>query len=112
MQPAQLTISFYNTTNLDEKELAVQSQRAIRQEWKVWEILNAVGTHLTPYEIWKLYEKKYGKCYKGSIGRALTRGTKAGIFLKVNVMKKGDWHIQNHQWKSLPVGSRENVKFK
>lgn len=112
MHPAQITIAFYNTVDLPEKDLARENVRAIRQEWKVWEILMEVKTHKTPYEVWKLYQKRYGKCYKGSISRALTRGTKAGIFKKVDVKKKGDWHIANNQWIALPISNREEIKFK
>lgn len=108
----QLHLPFFNTIGLSPVVLGKETARAVRQEWRVWDILNTAGTHLTPYEVHKIYEKRFCKCSKVSIGRALTRGTKAGIFKKVSVMKKGDWHLPNNQWLALPVENRENIKFK
>lgn len=102
--PAMTTqLTFFDTVGLEQTQYVRESQRALSQEKRLHQILSDVGTHLTPYECHKLYEKKYRKCSIVSIRRALTRGTKAGLFEKVDIMKKGDWHLPNHQWRAIKI---------
>ena len=104
-------LSFFNTCGLEGQNLAEANQKAERQEWRVYDILLQFGTHLTPVEVWKIYCKRYPESPLTSIRRSLTRGTKAGIFEKVFVSKKGLYNLPNWQWKAIKQIQKDKIIF-
>lgn len=94
-------LDFFNTIGLTGETLVDANVKAETQEQRIYKILVAYGSHATPYEVWAMYERRYGSAPKVSIGRALTNGTKKGIFKKVNVMKQGVYGKPNYQWEAI-----------
>jgi hypothetical protein len=93
-------LSFFNTIELPEEDLKIAEAKAENQEERIHRILVNYGSHATPYEVWAMYEKVHGETPKVSIGRALTSGTRKGLFEKVSVMKQGIYGKANYQWRA------------
>jgi hypothetical protein len=89
---------FYNTNHLRGNEL---KQRRITAEGQCRAILdffkgNAAG-YFTPFEV-----QTYTGMQKTpitSIRRALNTLTASGLIIKTEVMRNGDYGVQNHTWK-------------
>jgi Fe2+ or Zn2+ uptake regulation protein len=93
----QLSI-FYNTTHMSESELQIRRVAASRQNTLILRFFqdNPQG-YFTPFEV-----QKYSTLNNTpitSIRRAINTLTDAGLLIKTDRMKEGEYGAQNHTWK-------------
>lgn len=93
----QLSI-FYNTTHMSESELQIRRVAASRQNTLILRFFqdNPQG-YFTPFEV-----QKYSTLNATpitSIRRAINTLTDAGLLIKTDRMKEGEYGAMNHTWK-------------
>jgi hypothetical protein len=99
MTATQLDI-FYNTTHMDPAELKNRKQIAGRQSEQILRFFreNPQG-YFTPFEV-HTYANMHGAPIT-SIRRAINTLTAAGMLVKTDHMKEGEYGAANHTWKLL-----------
>ena len=93
----QLSI-FYNTTHMSESELMIRRVAASRQNTLILRFFqdNPQG-YFTPFEVQKYSTLKDTPIT--SIRRAINTLTDAGLLIKTDRMKEGEYGAMNHTWK-------------
>jgi hypothetical protein len=93
----QLSI-FYNTTHMTEDELRIRRVSANRQNQMILKFFqdNPMG-FFTPFEV-QLYTN-LERTPITSIRRAINTLTDAGLLIKTDKLRQGDFGAMNHTWK-------------
>lgn len=94
----QLSISFFNTISLNKSDLKIAEDKSTEQEKRVLEIMKSKNP-MTPIEVWKIYERRYGMILLTSVRRSMTCLTKGGKLEKLEEMKKELYGKPNFLWK-------------
>jgi hypothetical protein len=99
MTATQLDI-FYNTTHMNPAELKIRKQIVGRQSEQILRFFreNPQG-YFTPFEV-QTYANMHGAPIT-SIRRAINTLTAAGMLVKTDHMKEGEYGAANHTWKLL-----------
>lgn len=92
----QLSI-FYNTTHMSESELMIRRVAVSRQNTQILRFFqdNPQG-YFTPFEVQKY--ANLGQTPITSIRRAINTLTDAGLLIKTDRMKEGEYGAMNHTW--------------
>jgi len=95
--PHQLDI-FYNTTHMTEDELKVRRVSASRQNILILKFFkdNPLG-YFTPFEVQTYTNME--RTPITSIRRALNTLTDAGLIIKTDKLRQGEYGAMNHTWK-------------
>lgn len=93
----QLSI-FYNTTHMSEAELMIRRLATSRQNTAIYKFFqdNPQG-YFTPFEV-----QRYAGLDRTpitSVRRAINTLTDAGLLVKTDRMKEGEYGAMNHTWK-------------
>lgn len=89
---------FYNTTHMNASELKIRRQSIAYQNGRILKFFeeNPQG-YFTPFEV-QLYTNLEGVPIT-SIRRALNTLTQAGLIVKTDKLRAGDYGAMNHTWK-------------
>ncbi len=95
--PRQLDI-FYNTTHMTEDELRIRRISASRQNMAILKFFqdNPLG-YFTPFEVHTYTNLE--NIPITSIRRAINTLTDAGLLIKTDKMRAGEYGAMNHTWK-------------
>ena len=89
---------FYNTTMMGLTEITQRRQTASKQCWMILHFFkgNPEG-NFTPFEVQKHANLQTYPIT--SIRRAINTLTGAGLLIKTNIMREGEYGAMNHTWK-------------
>lgn len=89
---------FYNTTHLSAAEMKIRRQNAAYQNGRILRFFedNPEG-YFTPFEV-QLYTA-LERTPITSIRRAINTLTQAGLLVKTDKMRQGEYGAMNHTWK-------------
>jgi len=96
--PSQLT--FFNTVNESGKELQDCIDKVKSQADRILDLMPQ-GVELTPPDVHKLYEAKYGHVPITSIRRAMTDLSNLGKLEKCNSQRREAYGVKNYKWKKI-----------
>jgi hypothetical protein len=99
MTPVQLDI-FYNTTHLSKEDLLKRKSAARGQCLEILKFFREnPAANFTPFEVQEYAALNHLPIT--SIRRAINTLTTAGLIVKTNTMKPGEYGANNHTWKLL-----------
>lgn len=89
---------FYNTTHMTADQIKIRRQEAGRQCSLIMHFFDEnPNASFTPFEV-----QKYGNLDHypiTSIRRAINTLTQAGLLVKTDILKEGEYGAMNHTWK-------------
>ena len=89
---------FYNTTHLTNEELKVRRRAISYQNGQILKFFKENPTaNFTPFEV-QLYTN-LDRVPITSIRRAINTLTQAGLLIKTNHLRQGDYGAMNHTWR-------------
>ena len=89
---------YYNTTNIEDKQLTLFDQLATKQEHQVYEAMKLLGK-ASPSLIHRVLELNHRKKYPiTSVRRAIHDLTDSGKLIKTNEQITGDWGRPESVW--------------
>ena len=92
-------MSFYNTINEKQPELALAWKRTEAQKEAVKKIFNSYPLGLTAFETWRIYESHGFTCPLTSIRRSVTDLTTEGYLIMTPDKRTGGYGAKNYIYK-------------
>ena len=92
---------FYNTTNLEGKELKKALNNAEGQNERIYELLKRLDGYYTPFQIQAQYNRLFKEIPITSVRRSLTDLTEVGKCKKSERMRIEKYGSPNHLWRAI-----------
>jgi Fe2+ or Zn2+ uptake regulation protein len=92
---------YYNTTALRGNDLRRAIGSAKGQDERIYALMKALNSKLTPLEVHRNYEKHFPLTPITSIRRSMNTLTKNGLLIKLETKKLEVYGAPNYQWRAI-----------